>query len=415
MAAAAYVVLGGDVAESRATLPDLTVAIDDRPDPVAVGQYLSYVINIRNVSPYEASNVIVRARLSADVSLVSIMTPDPPPGPGQIEVARDFEFVRCVDNASDVECRLARLLGRSAVEVGIVVRPSKEGTVTATVSVSALQGDENPDNNDAWETTTVTARVEESTPTAASRPRTIRAPEMTVEISDSPDPVGVGQILSYNVTMRNLSRFGAWTSELVVTLPPEVTFDSIIPVNAADAPSSPGTFLIEGTATQGRCRQNGDTVTCGLLRLAGRDVIPFLLTVIPAQPGAITTTAQVSVSGGDSNPNNNVATIVTTVVDADPVQRPVSEVRRASAGAPAEATQTHGAALAAVEDLYIMLSEKSARVALLETRLTDLEAERGARYRLGPVSPIILSWLTLFVLASAGVFLARRPRPRGKT
>ena len=95
-----------------------------------------------------------------------------------------------------------------------------------------------------------------------------------------------------------------------------------------------------------------------------------------------------------------------------PAPSPASEVAETSA-ASAYSTQSGGAALAAVEDLYNLLNEKNARVALLEDRLADLEAERGAHYRVGPVSSFMLTWLVLAGLASAGVFLARKPRARG--
>jgi uncharacterized repeat protein (TIGR01451 family) len=124
--------------------------------------------------------------------------------------------------------------------------------------------------------------------------------DLSVEQSDSPDPVTEGTALTYTISVRNLGPNTAANAELIDELSSQVSF-------------------VSATSSQGDCAQNGKIVRCALGELASDSVNPaatVTVKVIPKKPGTISNLARVAIGPSDSDPAlaNNRATETTAVV-----------------------------------------------------------------------------------------------------
>jgi uncharacterized repeat protein (TIGR01451 family) len=110
----------------------------------------------------------------------------------------------------------------------------------------------------------------------------------------APEPVGVGQDLTYTITVTNNSSFNTATNAVVSdTLPPGATFKS-------------------SGASQGSCSGQA-TVQCSLGSIAAGATATATIVVTPTTGGARSNTATVSASTPDPAPANNSATATSTV------------------------------------------------------------------------------------------------------
>ncbi|MGH2955497.1 MAG: hypothetical protein ACRDL6_00680 [Solirubrobacterales bacterium] len=121
--------------------------------------------------------------------------------------------------------------------------------------------------------------------------------DVSVAMTDSPDPATAGQDLTYTIVAANAGPDTATGVKLEDTLPPEVT-------------------LVSATSTQGTC-EGTSTVTCALGALAGGSSATISVKVTPsaaaAVAGTITNTASVVANEGDSDTSNNGASESTAV------------------------------------------------------------------------------------------------------
>jgi uncharacterized repeat protein (TIGR01451 family) len=130
--------------------------------------------------------------------------------------------------------------------------------------------------------------------------------DLALTKTDSPDPVTVGQTLTYTLTARNNGPAGATGVVLTDTLPGGVTFNSATP-------------------SQGSCTQASGTVTCNLGALANGASATVQISATPQTPGSITNSASVAGSENDPSATNNTATQDTTV-QSQPSGTPGCEV-----------------------------------------------------------------------------------------
>jgi uncharacterized repeat protein (TIGR01451 family) len=130
--------LNSDVyANDRRPAADVSLTIEDAPDPVAVRGTLTYTITLSNTGANPAPGVEVSDTLPVTVAFVNA-------SPG------------CTHAAGTVRCTVGLVpAGQSAV-VTINVTPRKAGTITNTASVGAAVPDPDPGDNTASVMTTVT-------------------------------------------------------------------------------------------------------------------------------------------------------------------------------------------------------------------------------------------------------------------
>ncbi len=142
------------------------------------------------------------------------------------------------------------------------------------------------DASGAYDGTDITFTVE-PTPTA----------DLSVSLSDTPDPVIVGGNITYTVTVTNSGPNDATGVVLTDTLPTEVTFLS--------------------TNQPGVCSEAGGTVTCTIGNLMSGTSFPAIeIVATTTTVGAIINAVDLSGAELDSNPLNNTAQVSTEAVDA---------------------------------------------------------------------------------------------------
>jgi uncharacterized repeat protein (TIGR01451 family) len=121
------------------------------------------------------------------------------------------------------------------------------------------------------------------------------AADVGVAMVDSPDPVAVGQTLTYDLVLTNRGPGFAYDVQLTNSLPPNVIFLSAI-------------------APDGVCSHAGGIVRCALGILVPGASTPVSIAVSPAAAGRLTNSARVSTVSIDVVNANNLASVVTDAV-----------------------------------------------------------------------------------------------------
>ncbi|MBI1741721.1 DUF11 domain-containing protein [Candidatus Acetothermia bacterium] len=241
-------------------LTDLAVTKTDSPDPVIAGNNLTYTLNVTNNGPDNAGGVIVTDTLPGGVTFISAV-----PSQGS-----------CSQSAGVVTCSLGIMANAASATITITVTPNTTGTITNTAQVTGDEADTNTANNTATEMTTVLGT------------------DLSVTKIDSPDPVIVGNNVTYTVTVTNNGPGTATGVTATDTLPPGVTF-------------------VSATPSQGSCSQAAGVVTCNLGTLTNGSSATITIVITTSAAGMITNTVSVAANETDTNPNNNTATQSTTV------------------------------------------------------------------------------------------------------
>ena len=130
------------------------------------------------------------------------------------------------------------------------------------------------------------------------------AADLSITKTDSPDPVAVGNNLTYTVTVTNNGPDTATSVTVTDNLPAETTFVSCFSTGGGDCGGS----------------ANNQTVTFASLASGETETITFVATVncSVADGTLISNTATVSSFTPDPNPNNNSATATTTASNPPP-------------------------------------------------------------------------------------------------
>lgn len=242
------------------TSADLSITKIDDVDPVTAGNNLIYTLEVSNAGPSDAVNVVITETLPAEVTLASTSG--------------------CDEDPTGVPtCSIGDLAaGDSAqVTVEVTVDADAVGPLSNNVSVASDTNEVNGGDNVASEDTAVIAEA-----------------DLSIAITDSPDPVAAGTALTYTVEVTNNGPSMASAIEVAVTLPPEVTFSS----------------------TSGCTEDPTGVPTCSLGDLAPSATASFTITVDVQDDvtGTITASATVSSSTTDSNGANDSASEDTEVI-----------------------------------------------------------------------------------------------------
>jgi uncharacterized repeat protein (TIGR01451 family) len=121
---------------------DLRVTKTDSPDPVHIGQPLTYKVRVRNQGISAASGVTVNDQLPRSAGFGSASASQ-----GSCSLKPEKRVV---------SCSLGSLASGATATVTIVVKPNEKGTIVNTASASATgPTDPNPADNTARATTTV--------------------------------------------------------------------------------------------------------------------------------------------------------------------------------------------------------------------------------------------------------------------
>jgi uncharacterized repeat protein (TIGR01451 family) len=124
---------------------------------------------------------------------------------------------------------------------------------------------------------------------------TLAEADLSVRLTDAPDPVKSGSNLTYTIVATNLGPSTAEGVTILDNLPASVSFKSL-------------------TASQGSCARTGAAIRCTLGNLAAGEVATVTIVVKPASKGTLSNTASVSSTAPpDNQPANNSATTTTLV------------------------------------------------------------------------------------------------------
>lgn len=122
---------------------------------------------------------------------------------------------------------------------------------------------------------------------------TIQAPDLSISMTDSPDPVGNRKQLTYTVVVTNNGPINATTVTVTDTLVANTTF-------------------VSATPSQGTC--TGTTnISCSLGTINNGNTATITIVVKPTATGIRQNTAVVNLSEPDPNLSNNTVTATTTV------------------------------------------------------------------------------------------------------
>lgn len=131
-------------------------------------------------------------------------------------------------------------------------------------------------------------------PIAAAKPPSA---DISVEISDAPDPATVGGEITYSITVRNAGPNPAQATEVTDALPSGVTF-------------------VSASSSTGSC-SGTETVSCSLGNISAGGAATASIVVRADAEGTITNTASATSRSSDAHTSNNSATTETTVNRVD--------------------------------------------------------------------------------------------------
>jgi uncharacterized repeat protein (TIGR01451 family) len=132
--------VGNSAALSVSPTNDLAVTITDRPDPVVLGNPLTYTITVTNTGPNNATGVILTNALTTNVTFVSVATTQG----------------SCTNEAGIVRCNLGTVASGVPLDVTLVILPNAIGTLTTRAGVTRAEPDGDSSNNQATAVTMVT-------------------------------------------------------------------------------------------------------------------------------------------------------------------------------------------------------------------------------------------------------------------
>lgn len=259
---------------------NLALTMTDAPDPVSVGNPLTYTLTVSNNGPTDATNATVVDTLPSDVDWQAAT-------PSQGSCVHSGEPL-----GGTVTCSLGALSNGASATIDIeVVAPLTPGTISNSATVSADEPDPDASDNTASEDTTVID------PSANLR---------VTQVEDF-DPAGVNLPFTYTITVVNQGPADATVVTLVDTLPGTVTFQTAVP-------------------SQGSCSEAGGVVTCDLGGLINGATATVDITVIaPATPQTLTNTADVSAAEPDADLSDNTSVEETDVINPPPADLAVSQ------------------------------------------------------------------------------------------
>jgi uncharacterized repeat protein (TIGR01451 family) len=251
-----------------ASQADVSITKTDGQASDVPGTSISYTIVASNAGPAGAPSVTVADTFAASLAGVTWTCAGAGGGTCTANGAGNINDVANLPNGASV-----------TYTVNATIAASATGTLSNTASATVGGGitDPNAANNSATDTTTLTPQA-----------------DLTITLTDSPDPVTAGTNLTYVATATNNGPSDA--TDVAINLP--------LPAN---------TTLV--SATGGSCVGTACTFAGATAPGASRSVT-YVVTVAPSVPDGSTITATATASSATTDPNaaNNSASTTTAVI-----------------------------------------------------------------------------------------------------
>ena len=267
---------------------DLQIVLSDSPDPVVAGTNLSYTATLTNTGPAAAMDASLAFPIPVGTSFVSA-TPSAG-GTCTLVTPITCTWVGATANAAV----------RSAVIVVAVPANAANGSlISASVVASSASPDSDPADNTSTTGTAVTT-----------------AADLSMTLSDSPDPVVAGANLTWVASLSNAGASDAQGASITLPLPAETTFVSVTPsVGGICNAASPVVCTWAGATAPGVTRMATVVALVNPATLAG--------TKISATAVSASTTTDPTAANNSASATTTVSTsadLAITLTDApDPV------------------------------------------------------------------------------------------------
>lgn len=248
---------------------NLSIVKEDNPDPVTVGNTLTYTLTVMNGGPADATGVTVTDTLPGSLALSTIT-----PSQGS-----------CGNVGNTVTCNLGTITNGGNATVMIEVTPTEAGAILNTAVVAGDQPDPDPSDNSDTQSTTVEGTGEPSA-------------NLSITKTGSPDPVIVNQMLTYTVTVTNIGPDDATNVVVTDTLPAGAVFESATP-------------------DQGVCNEAGGAVSCSLGTVMTGNSVIIQIVITPTVVGTASNNVVVAGDENDPDPDDN-SDDENTQVDPEP-------------------------------------------------------------------------------------------------
>jgi uncharacterized repeat protein (TIGR01451 family) len=265
---------------------DLTVINTGSPTTAIAGQPLTYVLTVKNGNYSKASAVTVSDVLPLNVTFVSATAA----GGGTCTVVPAVGATTTAANQT-LQCGWASINSKAQQTVTIIVRPND---VTQGTTLNAL----------ATAATTTTELDTTNNTGASAIPVANPVVDILGNIVDNPDPVAVGDTMTYTLTINNNGPSFAENANFTASLPTSLLSFQSLNANGL-------------VCTTPAVNSVGGTITCqagGLANGANKSVVVTMLGVAKGttQLSLVTSSDEVA-AGRDSLPGNNNPTESTTV------------------------------------------------------------------------------------------------------
>ncbi|MDP8910949.1 MAG: DUF11 domain-containing protein, partial [Actinomycetota bacterium] len=235
----------------------------DARDPVTLGTKISYTITAKNNGGADATGVKVS---------------DPLPANTTFDSASASQGTGCSFDGAKTSCALGTIIPGASATVTLVVKPTAEGTITNTASVSALEAEDDTTNNSATETTRVDPPL----------------PSLTLTKYSWKPAVVVGEKITYKLTVKENGPATSTGVTLSDPLPPNTSFISLW--------TNKGTCSFSTTTS---------TMDCALGTFTPGTTATIWLNIASNVEQMVTNTASVSASEPDADPADNTASWTT--------------------------------------------------------------------------------------------------------
>jgi uncharacterized repeat protein (TIGR01451 family) len=251
---------------------DVAITISNSPNPVSPAENYTYTVVATNNGPAAATTNSVSIPLPAGTNFQSLT---PPAGWACVTPA--------IGAGGTITCTIASFAANATATFSPVVQVNASTaagtTLNITSTITTASTDSIASNNTASTSNLVVART---------------SADVGIVKTDSPDPVGVGQFITYRLTVTNNGPAIATNVTVNDPLPASVNFISV----------NPSIGSCSGTTTI--------SCTLGTLAVGNSQFVDLIVQALVA--GTVTNTATVTRTEVDSVPSNDSSTANTTVL-----------------------------------------------------------------------------------------------------